>query len=439
MKNSSYARKKRQLKRLSGRLQQVMADPSVYSREVADVLVKKIRSLLIELKRVVSVLELKKALGVVAVLFGIMATEKMSAQTFASPVTNPFGLDTVAEYSVPAIADIDGDGDMDVFVAEEYGGVQYFENIGTANAPQFAAPVLDTFGIAGSSMFYMRPVFADIDNDGDQDLFLGDFYGFYGGTIMYQQNTGTSTSPQFAAPTSNPFGISISAFAALPDFADLDNDGDLDLIVGHEYGNMTYFQNTGTAAGPQFAAGQTNPFGLSATYYFAAPTFVDFDKDGDYDLLVGEYYGGLQYFQNTGTNTSPAFATPQKNPFGLVSTVYAAFPSVADLDGDGDVDLLVGEYYGNLKYFENLEPHAGLGEQAAFKLSLFPNPAADVLNVDAEDPISFIQVINVAGVVVLEIENPQAAIDVSALPEGAYTLKVMNVHDEVVNEKFIKS
>ncbi|MBM3264708.1 MAG: VCBS repeat-containing protein, partial [candidate division Zixibacteria bacterium] len=87
--------------------------------------------------------------------------------------------------------------------------------------------------------------------------------------------------------------------------------------------------------------------------YSSAPAFVDLDKDGDLDLLSGEYYGNFHYFENTGSSSAPAFSATQTNPFGLVDVGYSSAPAFGDLDNDGDLDLLSGEYYGNFRYFEN--------------------------------------------------------------------------------------
>ncbi len=165
-----------------------------------------------------------------------------------------------------------------------------------------------------------------------------------------------AVTPSFAAPVQNPFGLTATYYYAFPAFADLDGDGDMDLLASDGSGNFQYFQNTGTVNAPAFAAPVQNPFGLTATYYYAFPAFADLDGDGDMDLLAGEYYGNFQYFQNTGTVNTPAFAAPVQNPFGLTNTYNLALPAFADLDGDGDMDLLVGEAYGNFQYFQNTTP-----------------------------------------------------------------------------------
>ena len=124
-----------------------------------------------------------------------------------------------------------------------------------------------------------------------------------------------------------PFGLSATYSLAIPSFADLDNDGDMDLLVAEQYANMQYFENLGTAEAPSFEAPQQNPFGLSTGYGISAPEFGDFDNDGDQDIVVGAYYGNLEYYLNTGTDSTPNFFGPATNPFGLTQTYEFAFPS----------------------------------------------------------------------------------------------------------------
>ena len=94
---------------------------------------------------------------------------------------------------------------------------------------------------------------------------------------------------------------------------------------------------------PAFAAPSTNPFGLADVGFRAAPAFADLDGDGDLDALVGNSLGNTLFFRNTGSAVAPAFAAPSTNPFGLADVGSQAAPAFADLDGDGDLDAFVGE------------------------------------------------------------------------------------------------
>ncbi len=105
---------------------------------------------------------------------------------------------------------------------------------------------------------------------------------------------------------------------------DIDGDGDLDAFVGDNSGNTNFFRNTGTAIGPVFAANSPNPFALTDVGKYASPAFADLDGDGDLDALIGDGNDSgpshTVFFENTGTATGPAFAPGSVNAFGLVDT-----------------------------------------------------------------------------------------------------------------------
>uniref|UniRef100_UPI0034E03258 FG-GAP-like repeat-containing protein n=1 Tax=Candidatus Thiodubiliella endoseptemdiera TaxID=2738886 RepID=UPI0034E03258 len=278
---------------------------------------------------------------------------------------NPFNGIDVGLYSTPTLADIDGDGDLDLVMGEAYGALKYYQNTGTTFNPAYEVKT------GGSNPFnsidvgdFSAPTLADIDGDGDLDLVVGEYYG----TLKYYQNTGTTFNPAYEVKTgdSNPFdGIDVGDYSA-PTLADIDGDGDLDLVVGEYYGTLKYYQNTGTTSNPAYEAktGDDNPFNGINVGYSSLPILVDIDGDGDLDLVVGEYYGTLKYYQNTGTTSNPAYEakTGDDNPFNGIDVGYSSSPTLADIDGDGDLDLVVGEVDGTLKYYYNQQPFSVDGQ-----------------------------------------------------------------------------
>ena len=273
----------------------------------------------------------------------------MSDPAFILPSSNPFGLSDVGSFAHPIFVDIDGDSDLDAFVGNWDGDTLFFQNNGTASNPVFAAPSTNPFGLSNVDV-HASPTFVDIDGDGDLDAFVGNLYG----NTMFFSNTGTTSSPAFVVPVINPFGLTDVGFSADPTFVDIDSDGDLDAFVGEFSGDTLFFQNTGTASNPVFTTPVTNPFGLSFVGYTPAPTFVDIDGDGDLDAFIGEQYSGNTIFlRNIGTASNPLFDSSIENPFGLSNVNYFASPTFVDIDGDGDLDAFVGNEDGNTRFFLN--------------------------------------------------------------------------------------
>lgn len=256
----------------------------------------------------------------------------------------------------PSLVDLDGDNDYDLVIGG-FNGLLFYRNIGdSVNAlwEQDTAVFSPVNRLLGTDD---RPAFADLDNDGDLDLIIGIGESFYGnvtaGTTLGFRNTGTKNSPLFTADNSLVAGIPDVGLNVYPALKDLDSDGDYDLVMGRDVQTMLYYKNTGTKESPVWSASSSLVSGIETTSYWKVPALCDLDGDGKIDLIYGTADGPLYFYKNIGTTTAPQF---QRNTSYFQITRIdggASTTSLADFDHDGDLDLLSGDYYGKLQYFRN--------------------------------------------------------------------------------------
>jgi len=240
-----------------------------------------------------------------------------------------------------ALIDINADGLYDLFCGTYYSGELYFyENIGTPEQYSFEL-VTEAWQGVQAPEGKADPCFGDLDSDGDLDLLVGTMSG----NIYYYVNDGDSLNPQMRFESSNYFDIDVD-WDASPELADIDADGDLDLFVGrgHEtsvsgQGNISFYENIGSPVEANFIH-RTDNYLLYDDGWHSRPLLVDIDADGDPDLF-SKLYWELIFFRNTGNLENPYFTF--ESDFWEGIQVYGMYPWFCDIDQDGDYDLLAGE------------------------------------------------------------------------------------------------
>ncbi|MDO8550159.1 MAG: FG-GAP-like repeat-containing protein, partial [Ignavibacteria bacterium] len=122
-------------------------------------------------------------------------------------------------------------------------------------------------------------------------------------------------------------------------------------------GTLHFFENTGTKKNPSFLLVDSVYFGIEGDLTIT-PSFGDLDGDGDYDLLIGEFLGRFSFYENTGTqfSTNLQFVEQVKDSSGnFISVGNYARPFLIDVDSDSDLDLVTGGFNGQIRLYRNVE------------------------------------------------------------------------------------
>ncbi len=374
----------------------------------------------------------------------------------------------VGDRSAPTFADIDNDGDLDLYVGNYEGKINVFNNTNGNFIVATNPNLLNNTGGTIDIGYHAQPTFADIDGDGDLDLYVGSYYGE---VKVFTNNTGVFTpAPDLQADAVN---IDVG-YGAVPTFADLDGDGDLDLYVGQDNGSVSIFTNTnGVFSANGFM--QVNSVNIDAGSY-TAPTFADMDNDGDLDLYLGNSAGEVTFYENTSaaavlvssitiqgqggvSSITTAGGTLQIEatvlPVNAANSTYTW--SVNNGSGSATIDangLLTATGNGIVSVLASAndasgvststiitisnQTSVGINEVTVQNVTLYPNPVQGHLFIEVKDQeITSVEIIDFSGRNILSSNDIKSSLDVSNLVLGVYFIKI-ETSEGIVTKRFVK-
>ncbi len=280
---------------------------------------------------------------------------------------------TVHSGSSISVFDYDGDMDMDALLGDVSANNMVFLRNGENSSDAIMDTVIDSFPINHPVDIYVYSAayYLDVTFDGKPDLIIAPNEGAevagrnFNHTWLYE-DSGVTGDMSFTLTKENFLmdqAVELGA-GAIPRFFDYDNDEDLDLIIGNfalrilpdsMANGLTLYENVGTKDSASFVF-LTSDFANTKTLglFNTAPTFGDLDGDGDADMLLGDYSGKMSYFENTAAPGATAVFMFDSSNYEGLDVGSNATPDLIDLDRDGDLDLIVGERNGNINFFQNI-------------------------------------------------------------------------------------
>ena len=262
---------------------------------------------------------------------------------------NPFNDIEVGAGVIPSLVNIDSDSDLELFLGVRDGTILYYEkdNQGNYQRKYLSNSIIND----DNSMQYAAPFLVNLDDDSELEMVVGR----KNGTIDYYNRNLDGFYDKM--PTGqNPFsGIDVG-LEAHPTLGNVDSDTDLELIIGNRYNSIKYYDKDNLGVYRE-KTGNENPFNaISAVNPLPPatlrPFLVNLDSDSDLEFTLGES-SGLISFYDKGSSGYTRMTAQADNPFHNVDAGWNSSPFLGQLDDDStDIELLVGRREGNLRFYK---------------------------------------------------------------------------------------
>lgn len=361
----------------------------------------------------------------------------------------------VGEGAYPAFFDYDNDGLKDLFIgnygywgASGYGHqIAQFRNTGTPTVPKYELVTRDYDGFDGTGsplsslgIINMVPAFGDLDGDGDSDMMIGG----YNGRIHYFRNIASAGALAhfvlIAANLQNSMGriIDVGDYAA-PQIVDMDGNGTNDLVIGSRNGKLAYYRHSGTTPIPVMDSITHFFGGVSTTlpFYLTGYSYPHVFKQGSVtNMLVGTESGYIRRYNNIDGNLGGTFTMVDSTFLDIFQGSRVA-PHGSDINGDGLMDLIVGNYEGGVSFYKGVTAltTSSLDNFIRFDFELFPNPANNSFTIhilNEENKIYVLEIYNLMGQSISsdKIFNNSITLHTENFSQGMYICKVSEINEK---------
>jgi hypothetical protein len=341
----------------------------------------------------------------------VLTYTAQNQQYIYSPEYEAFFPNDLANFLL--LRDLNGDGRKDIFTGNPF-GIKVYLNVSDGNIPDWQhllfqnSNVLLTTGFSGKTNIQLQaddvPAIADMDGDGDLDVLCVNFSG--NGKIEYHKNIGSLTAPDFVRITQAWGGVTE---CGCENFAfnntscvvngrtkhaggkflltlDVNEDGQMDLVFSESACNKIFLLiNEGTSENAVFTQATAFPDNLKTNGTYPVAYYEDVDFDNIKDLIISpgvfersddvtDFSQSLYFHKNVLSNNNPQFAAPLnflQNE--MIDVGENACPAFFDYDGDGDDDLFIGSFgiqqntvfRATLSFYEN----TGNQQQPSFRFA----------------------------------------------------------------------